>query len=192
MSIGAGRVTRLGISGSVWRPAGDFSGKIPTPPTPPSTGPVTRFGIGGDIWRRAGDFSGKTPFILDESVTKGGDSTSREKERKLKLDNLRRVEDSKEELARLVPTEAVQILATTGKVEINGIEFQAPRIPAPKIPEHMLPSLKGETKLEVLTKVVKQQRLQAEKDYEVALKVHQEDLRMFEEEFITFLMLVLL
>jgi hypothetical protein len=127
----------------------------------------------------------------DPDPTKGGESVSKTqigKERKLRELAREAAQSSKDELAKLVPTSVVEELARTGKVQVAGLDIDAPKIPAPAIPEHML----REAKLEVLTKAVKQQRLQAERDYEIALKAHQEDLRMFEEEFITFLMLVLL
>ena len=72
MSISAGRVTRLGISGSVWRPAGDFTGKGVAPIFSGTIPDITA--TEGDVdlvTDLSGYFSGATSYSISPVVEAG-------------------------------------------------------------------------------------------------------------------------
>jgi len=73
MSISAGQVTRFGISGQIWRPAGSFAGKAASPPVFAGTIPTIAANEGDSdiVTDLSGYFTGETSYSISPAVEVG-------------------------------------------------------------------------------------------------------------------------
>ena len=145
-------------------------------------------------------------FIQVPSSTKGGDAGARRaRERKAREEALRRLDERKEELAKLFPLgqeDTIRQLALTGKATIGGTEVEAPTIPQPIAP--VFDPIKTEKLIELIEDnvtrelAIEQKKIQiaerqvAIEKHEAALRAHERELRLFEEQMMIFIMIAML
>ena len=143
-----------------------------------------------------GQFTSSGTIYLPDAVVsnKGGQQPTKAhvaKERALRKQHLENAARDRAELEKLFPSEAMEELAATGEVEINGMQVSAPKIVKPEEPAQLFSKL-DDKKKELLTFKEQKKMISEEVAFDAAIVQYKDDLIKFEEEFAAFLMLALL